>query len=85
MTTKEMIETLRYKAENIKAHIESEFFNEVADRLEKLIAKKTKIYNDKYFDMFDCPNCKETFDAWEGYSYCPECGQKLDLELDRKY
>lgn len=35
MTTKEMIETLRYKAENIKAHIESEFFNEVADRLEK--------------------------------------------------
>lgn len=35
MTTKEMIETLRYKAENIKAHIEPEFFNEVADRLEK--------------------------------------------------
>lgn len=85
MTTKEMIETLRYKAENIKAKIEPEFFNEVADRLEKQIAKKTKIYNDEYFDMFDCPNCKETFDAWEGYSYCPECGQKLDLELDRKY
>ena len=30
--------------------------------------------------MFDCPNCKQTFDAWEGYSYCPECGQKLNLE-----
>lgn len=30
-----MIETLRYKAENIKAKIEPEFFNEVADKLEK--------------------------------------------------
>ena len=50
------------------------------DALEKQIAKKPKIYNDKYFEMFDCPNCKQTFDAWEGYSYCPECGQKLDLE-----
>ena len=36
MTTKEMIETLRYKADNIKAKIEPEFFNEVADRLEIL-------------------------------------------------
>lgn len=35
MTTKEMIETLRYKANNIKAKIEPEFFNEVADRLEE--------------------------------------------------
>lgn len=36
METKEMIEKLRYKANNIKAHIEPEFFNEVADRLEEL-------------------------------------------------
>ena len=35
METKDMIETLRYKANNIKAHIEPEFFNEVADVLEK--------------------------------------------------
>ena len=52
----------------------------VSKALEKQIAKKSKIYNYKYFDMFDCPNCKQTFDAWEGYSYCPECGQKLNLE-----
>lgn len=32
----EAIERLRYKAENIKAHIEPEFFNEVADALETL-------------------------------------------------
>ena len=35
MTTNEMIEKLRYKAENIKAHIEPQFFNDVADELEK--------------------------------------------------
>ena len=35
MKIKEMIEKLRFKAENIKAHIEPEFFNEVADVLEK--------------------------------------------------
>ena len=35
MTKEEMIEKLRYKANNIKAHIEPEFFNEVADVLEK--------------------------------------------------
>ena len=29
MTSEEMIEKLRYKANNIKAHIEPEFFNEV--------------------------------------------------------
>lgn len=33
---------LRYKAENIKAHIEPEFFNDVADELEKADSKETK-------------------------------------------
>jgi hypothetical protein len=33
--TEKMIETLRYKAENIKAHIEPEFFIRVANRLEE--------------------------------------------------
>ena len=37
METKEMIETLRYKANNIKSKIEPKFFNDVADALEKQI------------------------------------------------
>ena len=45
MKTKEMIDTLRYKANNIKAHIEPEFFNEVADRLDELEEYK-KMYED---------------------------------------
>lgn len=69
------------KGENNLPYKNRKKYAELAiDALEKQIAKKSKIYNDKYFDMFDCPNCKQTFDAWEGYSYCPECGQKLNLE-----
>ena len=44
MTTNEMIEKLRYKAENIKAHIEPEFFNDVADVLEKYEKYKLALY-----------------------------------------
>ena len=75
---------LRYmkKKQEVNASIvlNGEKLDMCIEALEKQIAKKSKIYNDKYFDMFDCPNCKQTFDAWEGYSYCPECGQKLNLE-----
>lgn len=35
MKIKEMIEKLRYKANNIKAKIEPKFFDDVADRLEE--------------------------------------------------
>lgn len=44
MTTNEMIEKLRYKANNIKAHIEPEFFNDVADVLEKYEKYKLALY-----------------------------------------
>ena len=78
MTTKEMIETLRYKAENIKAHIEPEFFNDVADELEKQIAKKPVIWAD---GTEHCPYCEHdlTYISSED-EYCCRCGQKLNLE-----
>ena len=44
MTTNEMIEKLRYKANNIKAHIEPEFFIDVADALEKYEKYKLALY-----------------------------------------
>ena len=78
---------LLHKLKHVYSHntklvldVENKDIEMIIEALEKQIAKKSKIYNDKYFDMFDCPNCKQTFDAWEGYSYCPECGQKLNLE-----
>ena len=85
MTTKEMIEILRYKADNIKTKIEPEFFNEVADKLEKQVAKNPYLWGDGYYngeliiDMYDCPNCERTYEIeCDDYKYCPNCGQKLD-------
>jgi PHP family Zn ribbon phosphoesterase len=91
METKEMIETLRYKANNIKAKIEPEFFNEVAERLEKQIAKKVIIPSTdlgKYYHQESCPNCKKEFGVRiAGYkfkdvigktNYCHNCGQRID-------
>ena len=78
---------LLHKLKHVYSHntklvldVENKDIELIIEGLEKQMGKKSKIYNDKYFDMFDCPNCKQTFDAWEGYSYCPECGQKLNLE-----
>ena len=91
MTTKEMIETLRYKANNIKAKIEPEFFNEVAERLEKQVAKKVIIPSTdlgRYYHQESCPNCKKEFSVRiAGYkfkdvigktNYCHNCGQRID-------
>ena len=77
---KEIEHNVFCNTDDFEMKISKECYKTIINALEKQIAKKSKIYNDKYFDMFDCPNCKQTFDAWEGYSYCPECGQKLDLE-----
>ena len=78
MTTKEMIETLRYKAENIKAHIEPEFFNDVADELERQVAKKLVVWDN---GTQHCPNCEHdlTYISSED-EYCCRCGQRLESE-----
>lgn len=60
MTTKTMIEILRYKADNVKAKIEPEFFNEVADKLEEYSQKEKlpcKIGEDVYeIQKYECDN-----------------------------
>lgn len=75
MITKEMIETLIYKGTNIKAKIESDFFFEVADRLEKQKAKDIHIYAN---GTEHCPNCDANLTGM-GFKYCVECGQALNL------
>ena len=82
MTTNEMIEKLRYKANNIKAHIEPEFFNDVADELERQIAKKPRINRvSDDTEYMKCPQCRLTTVLYSDIrpDYCPKCGQKLDL------
>ena len=78
MTTKEMIEILRYKAENIKAKIEPEFFNEVAETLERQIPKQLHRYEN---GTDHCPYCDYDNTAL-GFKVCVECGQVLDWSKD---
>ena len=77
MKIEEMIEKLRYKANNIKAKIEPEFFNEVADALEKQIVKfvECKGWNGHSGTRYKCPSCKKIIRC--GYEYCSNCGQAV--------
>ena len=76
MTTKEMIETLIYKGTDIKAKIEPDFFFEVAERLEKQVAKDIPIYAN---GSEHCPCCD--YDITQislDDVYCSRCGQALN-------
>lgn len=76
MTTREMIETLIYKGTDIKAKIEPDFFFEVAERLEKQVAKDIHIYAN---GSEHCPNCDHdiTQISYDDV-YCSRCGQALN-------
>lgn len=83
MTTNEMIEKLRYKANNIKAHIEPEFFSMVADIVEKQKSEKINkvIPIDRYESENECPNCGNTLEKSMNEfncEYCHWCGQRID-------
>ena len=68
-----MIDTLRFKAENIKTHIEPEFFSNVADVLEKQVAKKPEVWAN---GTKHCPCCeKDVTNLY--FKVCVECGQRL--------
>lgn len=55
--------------------------------LEKQIPKKPYYEGDGYadgymvYDTWICPNCGKHYEVdYDNYKYCPECGQRLDLE-----
>lgn len=50
------------------------------EALEKQIPKKpVKKYFGYFLDFLDtCPYCEHVYNTNEKYSYCPNCGQKLD-------
>lgn len=58
--------------------------------LEKQIPKKPTYEGDGYapdgtfvFDEWICPCCETRYEVdYDDYDYCPNCGQKLDLEDD---
>lgn len=60
--------------------------------LEKQIAKKPTYEGDGYapdgtliYDTWICPCCDKRYEAdYDDYDYCPNCGQKLDLDRDEQ-
>lgn len=58
--------------------------------LEKQIPKKPTYEGDGYapdgtlvYDTWICPCCDKRYEVdYDDYDYCPNCGQKLDLDRD---
>ena len=73
MTTKELAKDLK---EHIVCGREVPLYDDelevVVEALEKQIAKKMASFN--------CPICRYYFEDGEMHNYCPNCGQKIDLE-----
>lgn len=37
------------------------------------------------YDMYDCPKCGKHYELdYEQYDYCPNCGQKMNWEIDNE-
>lgn len=60
----------------------------VIKALEKQIAKKPDVEGDGYadghivYDTWICPNCENHYEIdYDNYDYCPNCGQKILLDL----
>lgn len=60
--------------------------------LEKQIPKKPTYEGDGYapdgtlvYDTWICPCCDKRYEVnYDDYDYCPNCGQKLDLDRDKQ-
>lgn len=60
--------------------------------LEKQIPKKPTYEGDGYapdgtlvYDTWICPCCDKRYEVnYDDYDYCPNCGQKLDLDRDEQ-
>lgn len=63
-------------------------FKSVIEAREKQIAKKPTYEGDGYapdgtlvYDTWICPCCDKRYEVdYDNYDYCPNCGQKLDLD-----
>ena len=76
--TEKMIETLRYKAENIKAHIEPEFFEKVAKRLEEYKLQESLPY--KVGDIVWVID--EYENDYDGYVFMATCDEYVIVAVE---
>lgn len=74
---------------NRKTHKWLEFWKIIVEALEKQKPKKPQRWGDGYadghlvYDMWECPGCAKDYELeYEEYDHCPNCGQKLDWEVE---
>ena len=65
----------------------------VIDALEKQVTQEPRLDSDGYapdgslvFDEWLCPCCNSRYEVdYDEYEYCPNCGQRIDLEELKQY
>lgn len=92
-TTGEVIMELEYYGgfeakENVIKSIEEACIL-ACEALERQIPKNPYLSGDGYwngqlvYDIWNCPNCGKSYEVdCDNYDYCPECGQRIDWELE---
>lgn len=91
MTENEAVEAIQFDLK-IGGEIHSQVLRDAVDvaiqALEKQIPKKPTYEGDGYvpdgtlvYDTWICPCCDKRYEVdYDDYDYCPNCGQKLDLD-----
>ena len=91
MTENEAVEAMQFDLK-IGGEIHSQVLRDAVDvaiqALEKQIPKKPTYEGDGYvpdgtlvYDTWICPCCDKRYEVdYDDYDYCPNCGQKLDLD-----
>ena len=80
---KEIEHNVFCNTDDFEMKISKECYKTIINALEKQIAKKPKINRvSDDTEYMKCPQCKLTTVLYSDMrpDYCPECGQKLDLE-----
>nr|DAU48365.1 MAG TPA: hypothetical protein [Bacteriophage sp.] len=84
MTTEVLENYMQFEDECVKKGFT---FNSVIEAMEKQIAKKPYYEGDGYangqlvYDTWICPCCDKRYEVdYDDYDYCPNCGQKIDLD-----
>lgn len=89
MTTEVLENYMQFEDECVKKGFT---FESVIEAREKQIAKKPAYEGDGYapdgtliYDTWICPCCDKRYEVdYDDYDYCPNCGQKLDLDRDEQ-
>ena len=89
MTTEVLENYMQFEDECVKKGFT---FKSVIEAREKQIAKKPTYEGDGYapdgtliYDTWICPCCDKRYEVdYDDYDYCPNCGQKLDLDRDEQ-